>query len=129
MSEVLEIGKRARTAAAGLASCSTATKDAALRAMAASLDANVARILDANATDLERAHDEGIAGALIDRLTLTPERITEMAEALRHVTTLKDPIGEMLDGWTRPNGLRIAKVRVPLGVVGIIYEADRKSVV
>ncbi len=123
MSEVLEIGRRAKIAAAALASCSTGTKDDALRRMAGALVENSKAILDANAEDLQRARDEGVTGALIDRLTLNEERIADMAGALRHVTTLVDPVGEVLGGWTRPNGLRIAKVRVPLGVVGIIYEA------
>jgi glutamate-5-semialdehyde dehydrogenase len=123
MSEVLEIGRRAKVAAAALASCSTAVKDAALMRMADALVSNTSEILDANAEDVQRARDEGITGALIDRLTLTEQRIADMADALRHVTTLIDPVGEVLGGWTRPNGLRISKVRVPLGVVGIIYEA------
>ena len=123
MSEVLEIGRRARDAARRLATTSTAVKDGALSAMAAALETNADEILDANTDDLERAHGDAVAGALIDRLTLTPERISDMAEGLRVVARLKDPVGEVLDGWTLPNGLRITKVRVPLGVVGIIYEA------
>jgi glutamate-5-semialdehyde dehydrogenase len=123
MSEVLKIGKRARVAAASLASCSSATKDAALTAMADALIAQSDQILDANTQDLERASSEGITGALIDRLTLTPDRIAAMANGLRHLIGLKDPVGEVLDGWTLPNGVQITKVRVPLGVVGIIYEA------
>jgi len=123
MSEILEIGKRARTAARSMATASSATKDEALRAMAASLEASADAILDANTADLERAQADGLAGALVDRLTLTPERITGMADGLREVAVLKDPVGEVIDGWMRPNGLRITKVRVPLGVVGIIYEA------
>ena len=123
MSEVLEIGRRARAAARGLANVSSGTKDAALHAMAASLEANADAILDANTEDLERAESEGASSALVDRLTLTPDRITGMADGLREVAALKDPVGEVIDGWMRPNGLRITKVRVPLGVVGIIYEA------
>jgi glutamate-5-semialdehyde dehydrogenase len=123
VSEVIEIGKRAREAAAQLASCSSATKNAALAAMADALGTDADEILDANTQDLERAADEGITGALIDRLTLTPDRIAAMANGLRDLIALKDPVGEVLDGWTQPNGLRISKVRVPLGVVGIIYEA------
>jgi glutamate-5-semialdehyde dehydrogenase len=123
MSEVGEIGVRARAAGRRLATTSTAVKDAALAAIADALEARADEILEANTEDLERAEAEGITGALIDRLTLTPERISDMADGLRVVIGLKDPIGEVLDGWTRPNGLRITKVRVPLGVVGIIYEA------
>jgi glutamate-5-semialdehyde dehydrogenase len=123
MSEVLDIGVRARTAARKLAGASRATKDAALEAMANALTERADEILDANTADLERAASEGVAGALIDRLTLTPERIDQMAAGLRVLIGLKDPIGEVLDGWTLPNGVRITKVRVPLGVIGIIYEA------
>jgi glutamate-5-semialdehyde dehydrogenase len=123
MSEVAEIGIRARAAGRRLATTSTAVKDAALGAIADALEARADEILDANTEDLERAEAEGITGALIDRLTLTPARISEMADGLRVVVGLKDPVGEVLEGWTRPNGLRITKLRVPLGVVGIIYEA------
>jgi glutamate-5-semialdehyde dehydrogenase len=123
MSEVGEIGVRARAAARRLATTSTAVKDAALGAIAHALEGRSDEILDANTADLERAEADGVTGALIDRLTLTPERISDMAAGLRTVIGLKDPIGEVLEGWTRPNGLHITKVRVPLGVVGIIYEA------
>jgi len=123
MSDVLEIGRRAKLAGHALAGVSTAVKDRALDAMAAALEADADGILDANNEDLERAASEGVTGALIDRLTLTPDRISGMAQGLRDVTRLKDPVGEVLDGWTLPNGVEITKVRVPLGVVGIIYEA------
>jgi glutamate-5-semialdehyde dehydrogenase len=123
MSEVIRIGERARAAARRLATTSTAVKDAALGAIALALEERTDEILDANAEDLERAESDGVAVALIDRLTLTPERISSMAEGLRVVVGLKDPIGEVLDGWKLPNELRVTKVRVPLGVVGIIYEA------
>ena len=123
VSEVFEIGARARTAGRRLATTSTAVKDAALNAIAVALVERADEILDANTADLERAEADGIAGALIDRLTLTPERIQQMADGLRVVVGLKDPVGEVLDGWTLPNGLQISKTRVPLGVVGIIYEA------
>ena len=123
MSYVFDIGVRARVAGRRLGTTSTAVKDAALRAIAAALVERADEILDANTEDLERAEADGIAGALIDRLTLTPERIGAMADGLLVVVGLKDPVGEVLDGWTLPNGLQISKVRVPLGVVGIIYEA------
>jgi glutamate-5-semialdehyde dehydrogenase len=123
MGEVLDIGVRAKAAARKLAAASSATKDAALEAMAVALAERADEILDANTQDLERAGSDGVAGALIDRLTLTPERIDQMAAGLRVLVGLKDPIGEVLDGWTLPNGVRITKVRVPLGVIGIIYEA------
>jgi len=123
MSEVHEIGARAKVAAARLATTSTAVKDAALHAIADALVAKTGEILTANAEDVARAREDGTSTALIDRLTLTPERVREIADALRDVTNLKDPVGEMLDGWTLPNGLRVDKVRVPMGVIGIIYEA------
>ena len=123
MSEVLEIGRRAKAASRGLVGVSTAVKDRALLAMADAVEANADAILDANTEDLERAEADGITGALIDRLTLTPDRISGMAAGLRDVTGLKDPVGEIIEGWTLPNGVRITKIRVPLGVVGIIYEA------
>ncbi|MBI4730017.1 MAG: glutamate-5-semialdehyde dehydrogenase [Acidobacteria bacterium] len=123
ISGVLEIAGRARRAAFALATTATAVKDAALAAMAAALDARADEILEGNGVDLERARAEGTPAALIDRLTLTPARIAEMANGLRHVVTLPDPVGETLASWTVPSGLAIEKVRVPLGVVGIIYEA------
>ncbi len=123
MSEVLEIGRRAKAASRRLVTVSTAVKDRALAAMADALESRADDILDANTADLERADAEGITGALIDRLTLTPDRISGMARGLRDVIGLKDPVGEIIEGWTLPNGVRITKTRVPLGVVGIIYEA------
>jgi glutamate-5-semialdehyde dehydrogenase len=123
VSEVVQIGRRAKAASRALAGASTATKDAALRAMADALEARADEVLDANTDDLRRAQSDEAPSALADRLALTPERIADMAEGLRHVTTLKDPIGEVIDGWRLPNGLEISKIRVPLGVVAIIYEA------
>jgi glutamate-5-semialdehyde dehydrogenase len=116
-----EIGKRARIAAAALALVDADTKDRALNAMADALIARTDEILAANEKDLANA--DGVTGALIDRLTLTPKRIEDMAQGLRELTSLPDPVGEVIDSWMRPNGLQISKVRVPLGVVGIIYEA------
>jgi glutamate-5-semialdehyde dehydrogenase len=123
VSEVVQIGRRAKAASRALAGASTATKDAALRAMADALEARADEVLDANTDDLRRAQSDEAPSALADRLALTPERIADMAEGLRHVTTLKDPVGEVIDGWRLPNGLEISKIRVPLGVVAIIYEA------
>jgi glutamate-5-semialdehyde dehydrogenase len=123
MSEIAGIGARARTAAAALAITPTATKDAALAAIADALVARADEVLKANAEDVARARDEGIEAALVDRLTLTPARIADIAQAMRDVIALRDPVGETLDAWTTPNALRFEKVRVPLGVVGIIYEA------
>ncbi len=123
MNGIDAIGKRARTAAAALALVDADTKDRALSAMADALVAKTDDILKANEEDLARAKADGVAGALIDRLTLTPKRIEDMARGLRDLTSLPDPVGEVVDTWMRPNGLQISKVRVPLGVVGIIYEA------
>ncbi len=121
--EVLgSLGRRAKTAARVLASSSSAQKDAALCAAADLLDTRVADVVDANATDVERAERAGTSAPVIDRLRLSPARVTAMASGLRKVASLPDPVGEVVDGWVRPNGLRIRRVRVPLGVVGIIYE-------
>ena len=115
--------EQAREASFSLASTSRAVKDAALRTIADALEANAATIVTANATDLDRARADGTSDALIDRLTITPERLTAIADALREVAELPDPIGEVIRGYTLPNGLQIRQLRVPLGVVGMIYEA------
>jgi len=111
---------RARQAAAPMAQLSTAKKNAILLVMAETVEANAKSILDANREDVETS---GLTGAMRDRLLLNPTRIGEMARAMRDVANLADPIDETLAEWIRPNGLRIRKVRVPLGVVGIIYES------
>jgi glutamate-5-semialdehyde dehydrogenase len=111
---------RAREAAGQLALLSTEEKNALLLAMADAIEANAQSILAANEQDLESS---GLAGAMRDRLLLTSDRIKDMARGVRDVAALSDPIGETLAEWMRPNGLRIRKVRVPLGVVGIIYES------
>jgi glutamate-5-semialdehyde dehydrogenase len=111
---------RARGAAAKLALLSTEAKNALLLAVADAIESSAQSILAANGQDLERS---GLTGAMHDRLLLTSERIADMARGVRDVAALSDPIGETLAEWTRPNGLRIRKVRVPLGVVGIIYES------
>src|SRR5262249_120486 len=113
----------ARAAAAVLAPLPRAPKDAALRAMADALEAACAEVLAANGIDVERARDAGTSEAMIDRLTLTPSRLTAMADGLRAVAGLPDPVGEVLGGGVLPNGLEVRQIRVPLGVVGIIYEA------
>ena len=122
MSTLHELGHRARSASRELALASTAAKDAALHAAADLLVERVGEVLAANATDVERATDAGTSATVIDRLRLTESRVEAMADGLRQVATLPDPVGEIVDGWVRPNGLRIHRVRVPLGVVGIIYE-------
>lgn len=111
---------RAREAAAKLATFSAAEKDVVLLAIAEAIEANAHSILEANHKDL---HSSGLDGAMRDRLLLTEQRIRDMAQGVRDVAALPDPIGEVLAEWTRPNGLHIRKVRVPLGVVGIIYES------
>ena len=111
---------RAREAAARLALLSTEEKNVLLLAIAGALEARAGEILAANRDDVENS---GLEGAMRDRLLLTPARIKEMAQAVRDVAALPDPIGETLAEWTRPNGLRIRKMRVPLGVVAIIYES------
>ncbi len=123
MGEIEDIGRRAKVAASRLAATTPAVKNAALGAIADALVARSDEILTANADDVARAREDGLNAAIVDRLTLTPDRIADIAQALRDLIALKDPVGEMLDGWTVPNGLQIQKVRVPLGVVGIIYEA------
>ncbi|MDQ1356714.1 MAG: glutamate-5-semialdehyde dehydrogenase [Acidimicrobiaceae bacterium] len=117
-----ELGTRAQAAARQLARTSSAERDAGLLAAADGLELAVAPILEANATDVARATEAGTSATVIDRLRLSPGRIESMAAGLRQVAGLPDPIGEVLDGWRRPNGLRIQRVRVPLGVVAIIYE-------
>jgi glutamate-5-semialdehyde dehydrogenase len=123
MSAVLDVARRARTAAAALAPLPRATKDLALLAMADALFGAQAQILAANGEDVAAGRAEGTSEAMLDRLALTPARIGAMAEGLRHVATLPDPVGEVVRGSTLPNGLEIRQVRVPLGVIGIVYEA------
>lgn len=113
----------AKQAAAKLAVTSTAVKNAALLAMAAALEAQQAEILAANERDMTAAAAKGMKSSMLDRLKLTAERISGMADGLRQVAGLADPVGNVIDGKTLPNGLHITKIRVPLGVIGIIYEA------
>ena len=113
----------AKQAAAKLAVTSTAVKNAALLAMAAALEAQQAEILAANELDMTAAAAKGMKSSMLDRLKLTAERISGMADGLRQVAGLADPVGNVIDGKTLPNGLHITKIRVPLGVIGIIYEA------
>lgn len=113
----------AKQAAAKLAVTSTAVKNAALLAMAAALEVQQAEILAANERDMTAAAAKGMKSSMLDRLKLTAERISGMADGLRQVAGLADPVGNVIDGKTLPNGLHITKIRVPLGVIGIIYEA------
>lgn len=120
---MLSKAEEARRASHSLATVSTAVKDAALDAMAQALINNKKGLLEANAKDLAGAEEKGLTKAMIDRLTLTEARIEEMADGLREVMALPDPVGEVLCMWKRPNGLEVGRIRVPLGVIGIIYES------
>ena len=115
--------RAAREAARLLALCSTRTKNEALQQMARGLEEKTAAILEANRADLERTRATGATRAFLDRLTLTDARIEAMAAGLREIAALPDPVGETVDAWRRPNGIEIARVRVPLGVIGFIYES------
>jgi glutamate-5-semialdehyde dehydrogenase len=114
---------RARDAALVLAGATRATKDAALHAIADALAKAETAILEANSHDVAGAEENGTGGALIDRLRLTPDRITGMVEGLRQLAGLPDPVGDVVRGWTNANGVQVRQVRVPFGVVGVIYEA------
>ncbi|MFD3421148.1 glutamate-5-semialdehyde dehydrogenase [Streptomyces decoyicus] len=122
-SPVLETARRAREAAAVLAPLPRTARDAALLAIADALVAKTATIVAANAEDTAKARAAGTAESIVDRLTLTPERIEAIAADVRQVVALPDPVGEVVRGSTLPNGLDLRQVRVPLGVIGIIYEA------
>lgn len=117
------IGQRARAAADRLALASTAAKDKALHAMGEAIRAATPDILAANAEDVADVRSRGATAAFIDRLSLDDKRVAAMAEGLSIVADLPDPVGVLIDAWDRPNGLRIERVRVPLGVVGVIYES------
>ena len=118
---VAELGQRAKAASRVLATASTEAKDGGLAVGAELLVERAAELLDANASDVARAEAGGVSATVVDRLRLMPARIDAMAAGLRKVAALPDPVGEVVDGWVRPNGLRIERVRVPLGVVAIIY--------
>ena len=114
---------RAKAAARVLATLNRAAKDAALHAMADALLAATDEVLSANALDVAAAREAGVSEAMIDRLSLNPARVEGMADGLRALAALADPVGDVVRGWTNPNGVRVRQLRVPLGVVGIIYEA------
>ena len=120
---VAELAGRAKTASRRLALLSRADKDAALHAIADTLDAAIPTIVQANADDLAQGRERGMAEGLLDRLMLEEARIRAIAEAVREVAALPDPVGEVVRGSTLANGLQIRQVRVPMGVVGMIYEA------
>ena len=117
------MGKNAHAAARILNSASTKLKNDALINIADNLEANADKIISANKIDLENGKINGLSAALLDRLMLNGERINGIANAVREIAESVDPIGEILEGFVRPNGLRVRKVRVPLGVIGIIYES------
>lgn len=118
-----KIGKSAKQAAYQLAQCPTATKNKVLTVIADLLEAQSTMILTANAHDIKLAKEQGLSDAIVDRLLLTPERLSSIANDVRKVITLKDPIGEIIDGSTLDSGLKLQRHRVPLGVIGVIYEA------
>jgi glutamate-5-semialdehyde dehydrogenase len=122
LAEFRHVAAAAKEAAAGLAPLPRSVKDAALEAVADALIARSAEIVAANEKDLVRARDAGTAAYMLDRLSLTQARVAAIAEAVRKVAALPDPVGEVIRGYTLPNGLEVRQVRVPLGVVGIIYE-------
>lgn len=122
-SMVLGIAKKARTASLALATLDTEAKNRVLQTLAELIEANEANLIETNKKDLEAGEEAGLTQALLDRLTFTPERIAGMAEGVRQVAALPDPVGEEMEKTVRPNGLDIRKVRVPIGVVGIIYES------
>src|SRR5215208_4888765 len=122
-SSVTDLCLAAKAAARGLAATSSAVKDAALLAMAAALEARIPEILEANARDLEAGRESELSPALMDRLALDEARVAAMAAGVREIVALPDPVGEVLDGFRLPNGLDVRKVRVPLGVVAVVYEA------
>ena len=121
--EIYTIGRRAREASRSLARLAASQKNKILIAMADELVVRSPEILAANAEDTEAAEKNGLTKAAIDRLRLTPDRISGMADGIRQVAALDDPVGEILRDWTRPNGIHIQKIRTPIGVIGIIYES------
>ena len=118
-----EIGRRARAAARVLALAPAEQKDRALELMAAAVRAQASSILVANVEDVAEARSAGVTGAVLDRLELDSGRVEAIAKGIEAVRALKDPVGTITESWTRPNGIRIERVRVPLGVIGIVYES------
>ena len=122
-SEAVERATRVRQASRRLATASTDGKNAALEAIASALEAESAAILAVNGPELERARDNGVTGSFLDRMTLTPERVASVAADVRAVAALPDPVGQIEELTTRPNGLQVGRMRVPLGVIGSVYES------
>lgn len=123
MTEVEQICKKAKAAAGKLGTVGSEVKDAALLAMADAFEANAESIFAANKIDLEKAQAAGIGGAMLKRLELTSKKVAQMADGVRQIAALRDPVGETIEGYLRPNGMEVRKVRVPIGVIGIIYES------
>jgi len=121
--ELLKKGTLAKEASFRLTAIDTETKNKALISIAKALKDNSDIIIEANNKDIKNAREKGIRESMIDRLTLTKERIDDISEGVLQVVDLKDPIGQTVDEWTRPNGLKIARKRVPMGVIAIIFEA------
>ena len=121
--EALRLGKRAKTAARQLAPLSSEEKNRALLLMANKLDAGITFLVGENEKDLKAAKNAGASSAILDRIALNPERVKGMAKGLRDVAALSDPVREVVKMWRRPNGLQVGRMRIPLGVIGIIYEA------
>jgi glutamate-5-semialdehyde dehydrogenase len=121
--EATRLGKQAKAAARRLASLSSEDKNRALGLMADKLEAQSERLLEENKKDLERARDAGLSSSLLDRIALNPGRVQTMAKGLRDIVALPDPVHEIVKMWRRPNGLQVGRMRIPLGVIGIIYEA------
>jgi glutamate-5-semialdehyde dehydrogenase len=120
---VVALCRAARQAARTLATASTDARNTALRAAAARLRDEAAALVAANRGDVEAGRAAGLSAALVDRLTVTPARVEAMAQGLDEIAALPDPLGETISRWRRPNGLDIAQVRIPIGVVGMIYES------
>ncbi|MCE3240276.1 MAG: gamma-glutamyl phosphate reductase [Deltaproteobacteria bacterium] len=121
--EAIQLGKQAKAAARRLAVLSSEDKNQALQLMADRLEAQSAFLIDENQNDLNAAKKAGITGAVLDRIALTSSRVQSMAKGLREIAALPDPVREIVKMWRRPNGLQVGKMRIPLGVIGIIYEA------
>ncbi len=121
--EIVQIAAKAKKASRDLSSLGSSAKDGALESIAGALVDEADRIKTANDKDLEAAEKNGLSAAMIDRLRLTPERVKAMADGLLEIVALPDPVGEVTRMWTRPNGLRIGRMRIPLGVIGIIFES------
>lgn len=123
MNYIEQLGKAAKASKKSIATAVTAKKNEILEKIAENLRKNIDVILKENEKDTAKAKENGITDAMVDRLRLTPERISDIADACIYLTGLNDPVGEVIEGYTRPNGMRITKTRVPMGVIGIIFES------